>query len=114
VGDLKFSLHQMPNFPRLPAVPDTFLQLSLACLHQPRSVTGLVKTFAHLDPKLVHLFVICAMVSGMAQPLASRPRPLDAPQNAAEPAVVVTPDAMAPAPAPMAPGFFKSLLHRLF
>jgi hypothetical protein len=114
VGDLKFSLHQMPNFPRLPTVPDAFLQLSLACLRQPRSVSGLVKAFGQVDPKLVHLFVICAMVSGMAQPLASRPRPMIADHSAVEPAAMVAPDTLAPAPAPAELGFFKSLLNRLF
>lgn len=100
--DVHFMLASMPNFTRLPGAPELFIRLSLACLRQQRSVRELTREFADEDLALVHLFVICALLSGMAVPMAA---PGGAPLPEPRPA---------PAEAPSARGRLQSLLGRWF
>lgn len=103
VGDIHFCLNQIADFTRLPKVPDLFLQLSLVCMRQPQSITGLQRTFLRHDPNQITLFVVCAILSGMANVLhGSRPNILPSPRP------TPTPDATRKR------GFFKSLLDKLF
>ena len=66
ISDLRFQLHQFPNFTRLPKAYDFFLQLATVSLRAPQSIAGLQRTFAKFDPHLITLFALCALLSGMA------------------------------------------------
>lgn len=101
-ADVHFMLTSMPNFTRLPGAPELFIRLSLACLRRQRSVRELTRQFADEDLALVHLFVICALLSGMAVPMAA---PGAAPLPEPPPA---------PAEAPSVRGRLQSLLGRWF
>lgn len=106
-GDIRFVMHRFPNFTRLPHAPDLFIQLSLICLQQPRSIAELKKTFSRHDPNLVTLFVLCIVLSGMATVLqASAPLPQSKPKPKPKRATATE--------ATRKPGFFRSLLDKLF
>lgn len=104
VADIEFVLQAIPNFTRLPEVPPVFLKLSLACLQQPQSVSALLRMFDTEDKAVIHLFVVCALLSGLAVPHRQA--------QAAMPAV----DPVVPEPGHELPkrGVFRSLLSRLF
>lgn len=69
--DLRIHLHKFPNFTRLPAMPDLFIQLALLCMRGPQSIHGLQRLFpSHTHPSIV-LFTICAVLSGCATVAAS-------------------------------------------
>lgn len=106
VADVEFVLNAVPNFTRLPEVPPLFLKLALACLQQPQSVSALMRTFDTENKAMIHLFVLCAMLSGLAVP--HRQAVVAQPGSKAEP---VVPQARADVPKR---GVFRSLLSRLF
>lgn len=91
-GALGFHLRRLPDFTRLPQVPDAFLQMALLCLRGPQTVAALRHAYPALHPDRVGLFVLCALLSGLAvvRPMRSgfpaaerRPaaRPVAAPQR---------------------------------
>lgn len=103
---LEFKLSRLPNFTRLPGTPDLFIQLALFAVNRSLSMGELRRLFARHDPRLVSLFVLCVVLSGMATVSPLRPasdgarRPMD----------------NRPSQGPLAPmrGFIKSLLAKLF
>lgn len=102
-GDLWFRLECFPNFTRLPATPGLFIQLALLSLRGPQSIARLTRTFAAHDPRQVTLFVLCAVLSGMATVLPAH-EAAGAPMPARE----------APRAGARKAGFFRSLLSKLF
>lgn len=104
-GDLRFQLERSPNFTRMEPQPDVFIQLALLCLRAPQSLLDLQRSFSRHDPRLVTMFVVCAVLSGTATVLPSV-------------AEVQAGRSEAPAPAKRRnrPGlqFFRSLLEKLF
>lgn len=105
MGDLRLQLRRFPNFTRMVAQPDLFIQLALLCLQAPQSLQDLQRRFSRHDPRLVTLFVLCAVLSGSASVLPASPE--------AQAGPVDTP---APARRRNLPGlkFFRSLLDKLF
>ncbi len=113
-GSLGLQLRRLPNFTRLPEVPDAFVQMALLCLQGPQNVAGLRRAYPGVHPGQVGLFVLCALLSGLATALPARA--VAAPAPAHRPAMPATP---APAAAPVrtaAPprSFIRSLLAKLF
>lgn len=104
-GDLRLQLRRFPNFTRMVAQPDLFIQLALLCLQAPQSLEDLQRRFSRHDPRLVTLFVLCAVLSGSASVLPALP------QVQAGPVVTA-----APAKRRNLPGlqFFRALLDKLF
>ncbi|HRD99025.1 MAG TPA: hypothetical protein PLA97_21815, partial [Rubrivivax sp.] len=104
-GDLRFRLERFPNFTRMAPQPDLFIQLALLSLRAPQSINGLVRSFSRHDPRLVTLFVLCAVLSGTARVWEGSSEATDG--------KVATP---APPPRRNLPGvqFFRSLLEKLF
>ena len=104
-GDLRFQLERSPNFTRMAPQPDVFIQLALLCLRAPQSLLDLQRSFSRHDPRLVTLFVVCAVLSGTATVL---PSVADVKARQSEPP--------APAKRRNLPGlqFFRSLLEKLF
>ncbi len=104
-SDLCFQLRRFPNFSRMVPQPDLFIQLALLSLRAPQSIDGLVSTFSRHDPRLVMLFVLCAVLSGSARVLPTS-------------SAITEGKAVVPASASRRnlPGlqFFRSLLEKLF
>ncbi len=102
-GSLEFSLGRLPDFTRLPTAGDLFLQLALYAMPRKLTVTALRAAFSGHEPRLIGLFAVCALLSGMA---------------VAAPAASSTAVAAANAAAPRAPaaprGLIRSLLSKLF
>jgi hypothetical protein len=111
---LTFHLRRLPNFTRLPAVPDSFLQMALLCLRGPQTVATLRHAYPGVAPDRVGLFVLCALLSGLA---VVRPTRTHFPAAEAM-AVARHPHAgtASPAQAAAAPrrSFIRSLLAKLF
>ena len=101
-GDLHFQLQQFPNFTRLPAAPDLFIQLALLSQRGPQRLSSLQRTFAQHDPALVVLFAACAVLSGCATVL---------PAASASPTFTLPAAPRKPAPPR---SFLRSLLGKLF
>ncbi|MDE2397598.1 MAG: hypothetical protein KGM91_19370, partial [Burkholderiales bacterium] len=99
---LRIRLRGFPNFTRLPPVPDLFLRMAAHCLRGPQSLASLQRHFAGQDARQMALFVVCAVLSGLAAVLPAERR-RDAPAAAAAPA-----DAAAPR------GRVRQLLASLF
>lgn len=104
-GDLRFQLRRFPNFTRMAQQPDLFIQLALLCLRAPQSLLDLQRSFSRHDPRLVTLFVVCAVLSGSASVLPALPD-----------AQAVPRDEPSPTARRNRPGlkFLRSLLAKLF
>lgn len=109
-GELSLHLSRLPNFTRLPDAPEVFLRLAVACLGRERTLASLLREFRVNDSGSVRLFVLCAMLSGMAN--GELPRQLHAPSREVR-AGTVSGAAAAPHQ-PAKPGLLKSLLGRIF
>lgn len=101
-GNINFKLNHFPNFGRMRLVPDVFLQLALVCLGKHRSMGELKQTFPKQSPRVIELFVACAVLSGHAS------IEKEARHNALKPAVVLSKETI------QKRSFFKTLLDKLF
>lgn len=110
-GTLGLQLRRLPNFTRLPPVPDAFVQMALLCLQGPQSVAALRRAYPAVHPDQVGLFALCALLSGLA---VATPGP-DAGHGArtAPPSAAAPPPPAGRAAAPQR-SFIRSLLAKLF
>ncbi len=102
-GDLAFVLRRFPDFTRLQPAVDLYLQLALHSLQRTQTAAELRATFSRHDPRQISLFIVCALLCGIATIPSPAPRSGPPPTNRAE-----------HRPAPTRLGFIRSLLAKLF
>lgn len=101
--DAELKLCSMPGFTRLPGATDLQLQLAAICVRVPQTLSGLRAVFPDHDPAEIARFLLLSTVSGLG-----RLRLVESATRARSERRPV------PRAAKAHPGFFKSMLQKLF
>jgi hypothetical protein len=101
--DAQLTLKGFPDYTRLSAIPDFFIQLAAICVRLPQTLSGLQSAFPSSDPQEVRRFAFFCAASGLGQLSVAGPR-----------AALVAPATLRKPHAQVKRGFFAAMLQKLF